>query len=142
KLQEGIFKGDTINTPSMLAVADYLDALDWVRAIGGVKETIARSNANLDVLKKFVAANEWIEFLAKTPETLSNTSVCFIVQATPDQVKTMVKLLDKEGVAYDIGAYRDAPPGLRIWCGATVDAADIEALLPWLTWAYKEATAA
>ena len=142
KVVEGIFKGDTINTPSMLAVADYLDALDWVRAIGGVKETIARSNANLDVLKKFVAANDWIDFLAQTPETLSNTSVCFTLKATPDQVKAMIKLLDKEGVAYDIGAYRDAPPGLRIWCGATVSASDLEALLPWLTWAYEQATAA
>src|SRR6188508_565980 len=92
KLQEGIFKGDTINTPSMLAVADYLDALDWVRSIGGVKETIARSNANLAVLEKFVAANDWISFLPQTPETLSNTSVCFTLKATPDQVKTMIKL--------------------------------------------------
>jgi phosphoserine aminotransferase len=141
KVVEGIFKGDTINTPSMLAVADYLDALDWVRSIGGVKETIARSNANLEVLKKFVAANDWIDFLAQTPETLSNTSVCFTLKATPDQVKAMIKLLDKEAVAFDIGAYRDAPPGLRIWCGATVDAVDLEALLPWLTWAYEQATA-
>jgi phosphoserine aminotransferase len=141
KVVEGIFKGDTINTPSMLAVADYLDALDWVRSIGGVKETIARSNANLEVLKKFVAANDWIDFLAQTPETLSNTSVCFTLKATPDQVKAMIKLLDKEAVAFDVGAYRDAPPGLRIWCGATVDAVDLEALLPWLTWAYEQATA-
>ncbi len=140
KVVEGIFKGDTINTPSMLAVADYLDALDWVRSIGGVKETIARSNANLAVLEKFVAANDWISFLPQLPETRSNTSVCFVLKATPDQVKAMIKLLDKEGVAYDIGAYRDAPAGLRIWCGATVEAADLEALLPWLTWAYQEAT--
>jgi phosphoserine aminotransferase len=140
KVTEGLFKGDTINTPSMLAVADYLDALDWVRAIGGVKKTIELSNANLNVLKDFVAANDWIDFLAKTPETLSNTSVCFTLKATPDQVKAMIKLLDKEGVAYDIGAYRDAPPGLRIWCGATVGAEDLQNLLPWLSWAYQEAT--
>jgi phosphoserine aminotransferase len=142
KLSEGIFKGETINTPSMLAVADYLDALDWVQSIGGVQETIARSNANLAVLQKFVAANDWISFLAQKPETLSNTSVCFTVNATPDQVKAMVKLLEKEGVAYDIGAYRDAPPGLRIWCGATVEQADLEALLPWLSWAYEQVTSA
>ncbi|RYY03380.1 MAG: phosphoserine transaminase [Gammaproteobacteria bacterium] len=140
KVTEGLFKGETINTPSMLAVADYLDALDWVRSIGGVKETIARSNANLAVLEKFVAANDWISFLPRLPETRSNTSVCFVLKATEDQVKAIVKLLDKEGVAYDIGAYRDAPAGLRIWCGATVAAADLEALLPWLTWAYEEAT--
>ena len=142
KLSEGIFKGETINTPSMLAVADYLDALDWVQSIGGVQETIARSNANLAVLQKFVAANDWISFLAQKPETLSNTSVCFTVNATPDQVKAMVKLLEKEGVAYDIGAYRDAPPGLRIWCGATVEQADLEAFLPWLSWAYEQVTSA
>jgi phosphoserine aminotransferase len=142
KLVEGIFKGDTINTPSMLAVADYLDALDWVKRIGGVSQTIARSNANLSVLKNFVAANDWIDFLAQTPDTVSNTSVCFKLKATPEQVKAMIKLLEKEGVAYDIGAYRDAPPGLRIWCGATIDSADLELLLPWLTWAYQEAISA
>ena len=140
KVTEGLFKGETINTPSMLAVADYLDALDWVRSIGGVKETIARSNANLAVLEKFVAANDWINFLPQLPETRSNTSVCFVLKASEDQVKAIVKLLDKAGVAYDIGAYRDAPAGLRIWCGATVEASDLEALLPWLTWAYQEAT--
>ncbi len=139
KIVEGLFKGETINTPSMLAVSDYLDALDWVRAIGGVEGTIARSNANLAVLQKFVAENDWIDFLAKTPETLSNTSVCFTLKATADQVKTMIKLLDSAGVAYDIGAYRDAPAGLRIWCGATVEAEDLKALLPWLSWAYHQA---
>jgi phosphoserine aminotransferase len=126
----------------MLAVADYLDALDWVRDIGGVHETIARSNANLAVLENFVAENDWISFLPQVVETRSNTSVCFVLKATPDQVKTMIKLLDKEAVAFDIGAYRDAPPGLRIWCGATVDVADLEALCPWLTWAYEQATKA
>jgi phosphoserine aminotransferase len=142
KLVEGLFKGETINTPSMLAVADYLDALDWVRAVGGVKETIARSNANLAVLQKFVAENDWIDFLAQTTATLSNTSVCFTLKATADQVKNIIKLLDKAGVAYDIGAYRDAPAGLRIWCGATVEAADLQALLPWLSWAYQQAVQA
>ena len=139
KVTEGLFKGETINTPSMLCVADYLDALRWVESIGGVKGTIARSEANLKVVEAFVAANDWISFLAKNPATRSNTSVCLSVDATEEQVKKMVKLLDAEGVAYDIGAYKDAPAGLRIWCGATVEAADLQALMPWLTWAYQEA---
>ncbi|WP_020210581.1 phosphoserine transaminase [Gilvimarinus chinensis] len=141
KLVEGIFEGATINTPSMLCVADYLDALNWVESIGGVAETIKRSEANLEVLETFVAENNWIEFLAADKATRSNTSVCFKLDATPEQVKAMVKLLDTEGVAYDIGAYRDAPPGLRIWCGATVETADLKALLPWLSWAYEQVTA-
>jgi phosphoserine aminotransferase len=141
KLNEGIFKGATINTPSMLAVADYLDALNWVREIGGTSAAIAKSEANLAVLAGFVAANNWIDFLAEVPETNSNTSVCFKLTASADQVKAMVKLLDKEGVAYDIGAYRDAPAGLRIWAGATVEEQDLKDLLPWLTWAYEQVTA-
>jgi phosphoserine aminotransferase len=136
KLNEGLFKGETINTPSMLCVADYLDALQWVDGLGGVKATIAKSEANLKVIADFVAANDWISFLAKSPATRSNTSVCLSVQLSEDQVKKMVKLLDTEGVAFDIGAYKDAPAGLRIWCGATVEASDLEALMPWLTWAY------
>ena len=139
KVSEGLFKGETINTPSMLCVADYLDALRWAESVGGVKGTIARSEANLKVVESFVAANGWISFLAKNPATRSNTSVCLTVDATEEQVKKMVKLLDAEGVAYDIGAYKDAPAGLRIWCGATVEAADLQALMPWLTWAYHEA---
>jgi phosphoserine aminotransferase len=142
KLVEGIFRGETINTPSMLCVADYLDALSWLRGIGGTQGAIEKSQATLRVLQDFVAANDWIQFLAQDPATLSNTSVCFTMKATPEQVKAMVKLLEKAGVAYDIGAYRDAPPGIRIWCGATVETADVEALLPWLTWAYQQATAA
>ena len=142
KLIEGIFEGATINTPSMLCVADYLDALDWVESIGGTKAAIARSEANLAVLEEFVAANDWIEFLAADKATRSNTSVCFKLDATEDQVKALVKLLDKEGVAYDIGAYRDAPPGLRIRCGATVEAADLKALMPWLEWGYKQVISA
>ncbi|HEY7884033.1 MAG TPA: phosphoserine transaminase [Cellvibrionaceae bacterium] len=142
ELVEGIFKGETINTPSMLCVADYLDALDWVESIGGVSAAISRSEANLAALEAFVDNRDWISFLAEDKTIRSNTSVCFTLKATPEQVKALVKLLDSEGVAYDIGAYRDAPPGLRIWCGATVEAADIEALLPWLDWAYAEVTAA
>jgi phosphoserine aminotransferase len=138
KITEGLFKGETINTPSMLCVADYLDALQWVDSLGGVKATIARSEANLKVIADFVIANDWISFLAKDPATRSNTSVCLSVALPADKVSAMVKLLDSEGVAYDIGAYKDAPAGLRIWCGATVETSDLEALMPWLTWAYLQ----
>jgi phosphoserine aminotransferase len=141
KVTEGLFKGETINTPSMLCVADYLDALQWAESIGGVRGTITRSEANLKVIEDFVAANDWISFLAKNKATRSNTSVCLTLKATEDQVKKMVKLLDAEGVAYDIGAYKDAPAGLRIWCGATVEKSDLQALMPWITWAYQQVTA-
>ncbi|MFT5116541.1 MAG: phosphoserine aminotransferase [Kiritimatiellia bacterium] len=136
KLIEGIFRGETINTPSMLCVADYLDALDWVRSLGGANAAIAKSEANLKVLSDFVAANDWIDFLAADVSTLSNTSVCLTLKAEADEVKAIIKLLDNESVAHDIGAYRDAPSGLRIWCGATVQAEDLQALMPWLSWAY------
>ena len=138
KLIEGIFRGETINTPSMLCVADYLDALDWVRSIGGLTAAVAKSEANLDVIKGFVESRPWAHFLAQDADQISNTSVCLTLDLEADQVKKIVKLLDAEGVAYDIGAYRDAPAGLRIWCGATVEAADIQALLPWLDWAHAE----
>ncbi len=141
KLSEGIFQGDTINTPSMLCVADYLDALQWCERVGGVPGTIARSTANLKAIEDFVAAHPWISFLAKTPETRSNTSVCLSLELPAEQVKALVKLLEKEGVAYDIGSYKDAPPGIRIWCGATVETADVQALLPWLAWAYEQVKA-
>lgn len=137
KLMEDIFVGSTINTPSMLCVVDYLDALAWVKSLGGVAGTIKKSEENLAVIKEFVEQNDWIHFLAEDPATLSNTSVCLTVDATPEQVKKMASLLEQEGVAYDIGAYRDAPPGLRIWCGATVEADDLRKLMPWLTWAYQ-----
>ena len=142
KLNEGLFKGDTINTPSMLCVADYLDALQWADGLGGLPGLIAKSRANLKVIEDFVAANDWISFLAKDAATLSNTSVCLTLNATPEQVKKMVALLDAEGVAYDIGAYKDAPAGLRIWCGATVEATDLQALMPWITWAYGQVSGA
>ena len=144
KVTEGLFKGETINTPSMLCVSDYLDALEWVESIGGVKGstgTIARSEANLKVIEDFVDANDWIFFLAKEKATRSNTSVCLTLKANGDQVKKMVELLDAEAVAYDIGAYKEAPAGLRIWCGATVETADLQALMPWLSWAYNEVQA-
>ena len=138
KLVEGIFRGETINTPSMLCVADYLDALNWVDSQGGLPSMIQRSENNLAVIARFVAENDWIEFLAKEANTVSSTSVCLTLTASADQVKAIVKLLADEQVAFDIGAYRDAPDGLRIWCGATVETSDVEALLPWLAWAYQE----
>jgi len=138
KLIEGIFRGATINTPSMLCVADYLDALQWVQSIGGLSGAIAKSEANLAAIKAFVDSNSWIDFLAQEPDQISNTSVCLSLDLDADQVKQMVALLAEEAVAFDIGAYRDAPAGLRIWCGATVEQSDVEALLPWLEWAYTQ----
>lgn len=137
KLIEGVFKGSTINTPSMLCVSDYLDALAWVKDMGGVGEAIRRSERNLRAIEAFVARNDWIDFLAADQATRSNTSVCLVVDLEADRVKQMVALLDAEGVAHDIGAYRDAPSGLRIWCGATVEPRDVERLMPWLKWAYQ-----
>jgi phosphoserine aminotransferase len=125
----------------MLCVADYLDALKWVDGLGGVEGTIARSEANLKVIADFVASRDWISFLAKDPATRSNTSVCLALQLTDEQVKKVVKLLEAEGVAYDIGAYKDAPAGLRIWCGATVEASDLQALMPWIEWAVQQVRA-
>ena len=140
KLIEGIFRGATINTPSMLCVADYLDALDWVESIGGLPAAIAKSESNLAIIKGFVESHSWIDFLAQEPQQVSNTSVCLSLDLDADQVKQMVSLLAQESVAFDIGAYRDAPAGLRIWCGATVEQSDLEALLPWLEWAYNQVT--
>ncbi len=142
KLIEGIFVGETINTPSMLAVEDYLFALDWARSVGGLKGLIARADANFAEIDRFVAANDWIDFLAEDPATRSTTSVCltFTDAAITDGAafaKAVAKRLEAEGVAYDIGAYRDAPPGLRIWCGGTVETSDVAALMPWLDWAYR-----
>ncbi len=147
KLIEGIFKGETINTPSMLAVEDYLLALDWARKIGGLPALIARCDANAAVIDRFCAANDWIANLAEDPATASTTSVClkFTDPTIPDGAafaKAVAKRLEAEGVALDIGAYRDAPAGLRIWCGATVETADLEALMPWLDWAYHAERAA
>jgi phosphoserine aminotransferase len=141
KLIAGIFEGETINTPSMLCVEDYLAALNWARGIGGLKTLRARADANAAVIANWVARTPWAAHLAKEPATRSNTSVCLTLRADPSVAKAMAKLLEQERVAYDIGAYRDAPPGLRIWCGATVETADLEALMPWLDWAHATATA-
>ncbi len=151
ELIEGIFVGETINTPSMLAVEDALDGLRWAESVGGLKGLIARSEANLAAVKKWVGATPWVDFLPVKPETGSCTSICLKIvdpwyvglseDAQQKVAKDIVSLLDKEGVAYDIGAYRDAPAGLRIWGGATVETKDIEALLPWLEWAWSEVKA-
>ena len=147
KLIEGVFKGETINTPSMLAVEDYLLALDWAQSVGGLKGLIGRADANTAAVTAFVAAHDWIDFLATAPETRSNTSVCLKftdARITDGAVfaKAVAKRLEAEGVALDIGAYRDAPAGLRIWCGSTVETADVEALLPWIDWAFQAEIAA
>ena len=145
-LIEGVFKGETINTPSMLAVEDWLVALDWADGVGGIDALIGRADANAAALDRWVQSADWIEHLAGDPAIRSNTSVCLQFadrsdgEANKARQKAIVKLLEAEDAAYDIGAYRDAPPGLRIWCGATVETTDIEALGPWLDWAW-EATA-
>jgi phosphoserine aminotransferase len=138
KLEAGVFRGETINTPSMLAVEDYIDALTWADSVGGVAGLKKLSLDNLGVLESFVEANDWIHFLAKDPATRSSTSVCLTLDLSAAQIKAFVSLLDKENVALDIGGYRDAPPSIRIWCGSTVEKPDLEALMPWLQWAYDE----
>jgi len=144
KLINGIFKGETINTPSMLAVEDWLFALDWAESVGGLPALVARADANAAALDRWVQDAEWIEDLAASPDIRSNTSLClqFVDRSEPEanaaRQKAIVKLLEAEGAAFDIGAYRDAPAGLRIWCGATVDTADIAALGPWLDWAWEQ----
>ena len=142
KLLEEIFEGATINTPSMLANEDYLDALAWAESIGGMKELIRRSQSNLALFEAFVAKHDWISFLAQDKASRSNTSVCLSLDLSADQVKKLVKLLEAEGVALDCGSYKDAPAGLRFWCGATVQPQDIERMLPWLEWAYGQVKAA
>jgi len=152
RLIEGIFQGETINTPSMLAVEDYLDTLRWAQSIGGLDALHARADANARVIHDWVARTPWIGHLAIDPATYTNTGVCLVI-TDPDVLghgdavvarvaKGIVERLDREGVAYDLGAYRDAPPGLRIWCGATVEASDLVALTPWLDWAFAQEKAA
>jgi phosphoserine aminotransferase len=151
KLNEGIFVGETINTPSMLALEDYLDALNWAKSIGGLKALMARADANTKVLTDWQANTPWVDFLAADKAIRSNTSVCLKVvdpaitslaaDAQADFAKKLVALVEKEGAGYDLGAYRDAPPGLRIWCGATVETADVAALTHWLDWAFAQTKA-
>jgi len=151
KLNEGIFEGETINTPSMLCVEDYLDALNWAKSIGGLKALIARADANTKVLADWKARTQWIDFLAKDPAIRSNTSVCMKVvdpaiaalpvDAQSDFAKKLVALVEKEGAGYDFAHYRDAPAGLRIWCGATVEANDVALLTRWIDWAFAETKA-
>lgn len=151
KLIEGIFSGETINTPSMIAVEDQIDALKWSEEVGGLPGLVSRTQANLEELEDWVARTPWVAFLAEDPATRSSTSICLTVvadwftalsdDAKAAAAKKIVSLLDKEGVAFDIGAYRDAPAGLRIWGGATVEASDVAALCPWLEWAYATVAA-
>jgi phosphoserine aminotransferase len=141
KLTEGVFKGETINTPSMLAVEDAIFSLEWAKSLGE-DGLIKRSDANAAALNKIVAERDWLGHLAADPATRSKTSVCLTVEGADEAlIKAMASALEKAGAAYDVAGYRDAPPGLRIWCGATVDTADIEALGPWLDWAYATAKA-
>ena len=147
KLIEGIFKGETINTPSMLCVEDYLVALEWAKSVGGLQGLVGRANANAQAVWDFCATRDWIENLAEDPATASTTSVC--VKFTDPRIKdgaafakAVAKRLEKEGVGLDLGAYRDAPAGLRIWCGSTVETADVQALLPWIEWAFDAEIAA
>jgi phosphoserine aminotransferase len=152
KLIEGIFEGETINTPSMLCVEDYLDTLGWAKSIGGLDALMARADANTRAIADWVAATPWVDFLAREPAFRSNTSVCLkivdpaVAALTADAqsafIKGLVATLEKENIAYDIDAYRDAPPGLRIWCGATVETSDVEALTYWLDWAFAKSKAA
>ena len=152
KLIEGIFEGETINTPSMLCVEDYLDTLDWAKSIGGLDALIARADANTKAIADWVNVTPWVDFLARGSAIRSNTSVCLkvadtaVTRLSSDEQAKFAKALsgavEKEGAGYDLGSYRDAPPGIRIWCGATVETADVEALLPWLDWAFAQAKAA
>jgi phosphoserine aminotransferase len=152
KLNEGIFAGETINTPSMLCVEDYLDALQWAKSIGGLKALQARADANAKAIADWVERTAWIDFLTRDPALRSNTSVCLRIvdpavarlsaEAQTALVKSIEAALEKEGVAYDVATHRDAPPGLRIWCGSTVEQSDVQALTPWLDWAYAKAKAA
>jgi phosphoserine aminotransferase len=149
KLNEAIFQGETINTPSMLCVEDYLDALEWAKSVGGLGGLRARADGNARVIADWVGRSTWIDFLARDPGARSNTSVCLKVvdpavsrlspEAQAAFIKSVAAALEKEGIAYDIDAYRDAPPGLRIWCGSTVERGDLEALTLWLDWAYSKA---
>ena len=138
EFNEGLFEGSTINTPSMLCTQDYLEALNWAESIGGVKALIERSENNLSEVEDFVKSHDWVDFLAQDKEVRSNTSVCLTLDLSEDKLSELVELLAEEGAGYDISSYRAAPPGLRIWCGATVDSDDVAKLCKWIEWAYNE----
>jgi phosphoserine aminotransferase len=152
KLIDGLFAGETINTPSMLAVEDALDSLDWAQSVGGLAGLVARVERNAAAIDRWVEVTSWVDYLAARPEIRSTTSVCLTIvdswfrgleaKARAETAKRLAALVEAEGAGYDLAAYRDAPPGLRIWAGATVDTADLEALFPWLDWAYAEIRAA
>lgn len=138
KIDEALFEGSVINTVSMMCVEDYLDALNWCKTIGGLDALVARSQANLAAVDDFVQRNSWAHFLASDPASRSSTSVCLVLDLDKDKVKALTKMLADEGVAFDINSYRDAPAGLRVWCGATVDVEDVRALMEWIEWAYAQ----
>jgi phosphoserine aminotransferase len=140
KLNRGLFDGETLNTPSMLCVEDWLACLNWARSIGGLKALIRRADTNARVLGQWVERTPWIEHLARDPRARSNTSVCLTIRGSDEIGTQIAKLLAEEQVAHDIAAHRDSPPGLRIWCGSTVESEDIEALLPWLDWGHAAVT--
>ena len=138
KVNKGIFQGATINTPSMLCIEDYVDALNWVEHIGGLEATIEKSKKNLNIIEKFCEKHKWIDFLASSPDFRSNTSVCLTLRLTEKEITEMVEILEIENVACDINSYRDSPPGLRIWCGATVEEDDLRLLMEWIEWSYNK----
>jgi phosphoserine aminotransferase len=137
KINYDIFEGSTINTPSMLCIEDYIDALNWAKQIGGMNNLITRSKQNLEVIEKFCVKHSWINFLAVDSSIRSNTSVCLTLELTKKQINSMIKLLEEEQVAYDINSYRDSPLGIRIWCGATIETYDLELLMNWIEWSYE-----
>lgn len=138
ELIKGIFQGATINTPSMLCIEDYIDALNWVENIGGLEASIKKSKRNLNIIEKFCETHNWIDFLASSPDIRSNTSVCLTLRLTNKEINEMVKALEIEKIAYDINSYRDSPPGLRIWCGTTVEEEDLRLLMKWIEWSYNK----
>ena len=137
KINSNLFKGETINTPSMLCIEDYIDSLNWADSIGGLDALIRRSKDNLSVIEDFCNQNSWVDFLASDPNIRSNTSVCLTLNINKDQTNQMIQILENEKIAYDINSYRDSPIGLRIWCGSTIEKKDLQSLIPWLEWAYQ-----
>ncbi|MFW6381172.1 MAG: phosphoserine transaminase [Bacillota bacterium] len=140
KFNEGLFKGSTINTPSLLCTEDYLEALNWAESVGGLQGLIKRSEENLSIIEDFVARHDWVDFLAANKEIRSNTSVCLQLDLEEEKIEELVSLLEEEGAAYDFSSYRKAPPGLRLWCGSTVESEDVKLVIDWIEWAYDQVT--